>query len=195
MITSYGNARSSPNVLANDFSDTGLHSSQYVPMVFYFDQPMAGVGMWLGTVSSHGQNCNQPLQATISVYDCQGNSIETRSVTVSSAFTTPLEIDAPGQNIQRVVIDYGSSPCPEAIDELAFMEGTGSCSESKAPQVTILSPQKNIITNYPDWIFNGKINEAGLLKSVALNGNPLPVYMSEIGVNTPSTCRSVWSRG
>ena len=173
-ITAHPNARTSPNVLVNDFHDEEIFSSGEVSMVIWFDQPVTGVGMWLGTIGSY---CNN-VPANVSVYDCHGSLLGEKSVTVSSAFNTPLEIDDPLERVQQVVIDYGDTTCPEAIDEFAFMFGVGQCTDTTPPKVTITSHPKSSVENTADQTIKGTVVESGILKSVKINGAPAQFYMS-----------------
>ena len=172
-ITAHSNARTSPNVLVNGFHDIELGSSADVPMVIWFDQPVTGVGMWLGTTESW---CTP--QATVSVYDCHGSLLGEKSVTVSSAFNTPLEIDDSLERIRQVVIDYGDTICPEAIDEFAFQFGAGQCTDTTPPKVTITSHPKSSIVNTAGQTIKGTVVESGILKSVKIDGVPAQFYMS-----------------
>ncbi|HIE31034.1 MAG TPA: hypothetical protein EYP67_01455, partial [Methanosarcinales archaeon] len=172
-ITAHPNARTSPNVLVNDFYDIEFGSSVDVPMVIWFEKPVTGVGMWLGTTESW---CTP--QATVSIYDCRGSLLGEKTVTVSSAFNTPLEVDDPLERVQQVVIDYGDTTCPEAIDEFAFRFGAGQCTDTTPPRVTITSHPKSSVENTPGQTIKGTVVESGILKSVKINGVPAEFYMS-----------------
>ena len=87
-------------------------------------------------------------------------------------------MDDPQGRIQRVVIDYGNTACPEAIDELAFTISGGTCSDNTPPQVSIISPADGAVLPSIYQLFQGKINEPGMLTWSRLNGSKLPVYMS-----------------
>ncbi len=178
-VHTYSAARTWPNVLLNDYSDAEFSNSANVSLVFWFDQPVSGVGMWLGTDGAGRVTCNATYQATVRAYDCIGNQVASATVSVSQAFNTPLELDDAQGRIQRVVIDYGNTACPEAIDELAFAMSGGTCSDNTPPQVSIISPADGAVLPSIYQLFNGKINEPGLLTWSRLNGSKLPVYMSK----------------
>ena len=57
-ITAHTYARTAPNVLVNDYYDDEFHSSKNIPMVIWFDQPVAGIGMWLGTMETNQFTCS-----------------------------------------------------------------------------------------------------------------------------------------
>jgi hypothetical protein len=177
-IHAYNKARTPPNVLLNEYSNAEFSNSANVPLVFWFDQPVSGVGMWLGTDGAGRVNCNASYQATVRAYDCVGNQVASATASVSQAFNTPLEVDDPQGRIQRVVIDYGNTACPEAIDELAFAPSGATCSDNTPPQVAIISPADGAVLPSVYQLFQGKINEPGLLTWSRLNGSKLPVYMS-----------------
>jgi hypothetical protein len=50
-----------------------------------------------------------------------------------------VQYNDPQRRIQRVDIDYGTDLCAEAIDQLTLISGTGMCSDSTAPTITITS--------------------------------------------------------
>ncbi len=177
-IHTYNKARTPPNVLLNEYSNAEFSNSANVPLVFWFDQPVSGVGMWLGTDGAGRVTCNGTYQATVRAYDCVGNQVGAATVSVSQAFNTPLELDDAQGRIQRVVVDYGNTACPEAIDELAFAPSGGTCSDSTPPQVSITSPADGAVLPSVYQLFQGKINEPGILTWSRLNGGKLPVYMS-----------------
>lgn len=166
-IQAHPNARTAPNVLVNNSYDSEIFSSINTPMAFWFDQPVTGVGMWLGSRSS----CSQTIQATISLYDCHGSLMAQQTVSVSGAFNTPIEVDDPTGMARYAVIDYGASTCPEAVDELAWQNSGNQCVSSTAPQVTISSPQNFETVNTAQTTINGKVvDSSGMLKSVKVNG-------------------------
>jgi hypothetical protein len=176
-ITAHPNARSLPNVLVNDFYDLETYSSAGASMVIWFDQPVSGAGMWLGTIGNINQSCSGTYTATVSAHDCDGSFIAEKSVMVSSAFNTPLEIDDPLERIQKVVIDYGDSTCPEAIDDLAFQFGVGQCTDTTPPKVTITSHYDQVVTAVEQTI-EGAVVESGILKSVKIDGVPASFHLS-----------------
>jgi hypothetical protein len=190
-IVSHPYARSSPNVLVNDSSNTEFYNSKGVPLVFWFDHPVDGVGMWLGTVGNQSEACNGTYTATVNAYDCSGNLIASKIANVTRYFNTSLEIDDPLGRIQKVVVDYGSSPCPEAIDELAYRIGTAICSDSSAPDVNVTFPAKWSIFNTPGLVISGTIAEPGIVKSATINGAKLRYHLSSPSMvykfNTPVT--------
>ncbi|MBW6471882.1 MAG: thrombospondin type 3 repeat-containing protein [Anaerolineaceae bacterium] len=183
IITTHPNAKSSPHVLLNDFSGGEFFNSANKPLVFWFTEPVSGVGMQLLTKSHNGETCNGTYTATVKVFDCNGNLIETRTVAVNRFTPTPLEIDDPQGNIKRVWIDYGSTPCPEVIDDLAFMKGSNYCVHYFYPKVTIEYPPSGSILTTPQIMVNGTIEDRSVLHSYKINGVKLPIYMSDpIGI-------------
>ena len=177
-IEAHPNARSGANVLVNDYSDMEFSSSKKVPMVIWFEQPVSGVGMWLGTRTS----CSGTVQAKVSVHDCNGGILGEKTATVSSAFNTPLEIDDTQGRIRRVMIDYGDSYCPEAIDEFAFQIGSGQCTDSTAPKVTITSHTNFEVVPTNSVLIEGTVLEySGIIAALEMNGNPITFYPQEGG--------------
>ncbi|MGD8490792.1 MAG: hypothetical protein PVG54_11755 [Anaerolineae bacterium] len=175
-ITQLANAHSSPNALVNSYSDSELFNSANVPLVFWSDVPLSGVGMWLGTTQSW---CTP--QASIKLYDCNGFLRGQDTAAVSSAFNTPIEVDItdPAHPAQLVVIDYGDTQCPEAIDDLAVQPVAGSCTDYLAPVVTITSHSAAEVVNDAQQILSGYVTETGILKSVKVNGAAAQVYYSQ----------------
>ena len=177
-IEAHPNARSAPNVLVNSYSDVEMSSSRKVPLIIWFEQPVVGVGMWLGTRTS----CTDTVQARISVHDCNGGILAEKTAAVSSAFNTPLEIDDAQGRIRRVMIDYGDSFCPEAIDEFAFQIGSGQCTDSAAPKVTITSHSNFEVVPTPSVLVEGTVLEtSGIIAALEMNGTPITFYPQEGG--------------
>ena len=122
-ITTHRNADSSPKVLLNSSYDSEVFSSSNIPMVFWFDTPVAGVGMTLGVPTT----CIHSYPATISIHDCNGVVLAQKTFTATSAFNTAFQMyDPGGERIRSVRISYGASTCPETIDSLAFQLSTGA---------------------------------------------------------------------
>ena len=141
IIEFHPNARSGSTVLVNDFSNLEFSSSAKVPLVIWFDQAVKGVGMYLGTRT--GMGCSGGAAAKVSTYDGAGFLLGEKTATVSSAFNTPLELDDASGRIRKVAIDYGDSLCPEAIDDFAFLAGSGQTDDTAPPLVTITSHTNN----------------------------------------------------
>ncbi|MHC4749546.1 MAG: LamG domain-containing protein, partial [Planctomycetota bacterium] len=186
-IKANANAPTGPNVLVNDYYDDEIHSSYDVPMVIWLDEPAAGVGMWLGTMETNQFACNS-VQATVSVYDCAGAFIDSNSVTVTKAFDTSLEIYDANEKIQKVVIDYGKSSCPEGIDDFAFMAGSGTCTDTTPPTVRITSHYDQVVNSAAQTI-KGAVVEPGILKSVKINGVQVGFHLSN---NVDPAFQSYW---
>jgi hypothetical protein len=166
-VTAHSKAKTSPNVLVNTAYDSEMNNSGNVPLQVWFDQPVTGVGMWLGTTSS----CSLTLTATVSLYDCSGNLLAKSTAQASSAFDTPLEVDDPTGKAVYALIDYGSTSCPEAIDELAFQASSKSCTGSSSPTVTISKPIDYQLVNTSKITVGGSITEkSGIIKSFKING-------------------------
>ncbi len=167
-VTAYSKARSSPHILVNTAYDPEIFSSGGVPLQIWFDKPVTGVGMYLGTT---GQ-CTQTLTATVSLYDCAGNLTAKSTAQVSSAFNTPLEVDDSSGKTVLVQIDYGSSTCPEAIDDFAFQFSSQSCVATTTPEVKITSPSDYQTVNTSKIMIQGTITEkSGIIKSLKVNGS------------------------
>jgi hypothetical protein len=179
MIKTHSTAKSAPNVLVNSYYDAEFYNSTNIPMLVWFDQPVAGVGMWLGTKQmSQMFTCDGSYTAKVTVSDCNGSFLSEKTVTVSSAFNTPLEIDDALGRISLVKIDYGATPCPEAIDEFAFQTTTNTCSDIYGPKVTITSHAKSSIVNTAKQEIKGTVTDNGIIKSVKINGTPVGFYQS-----------------
>ncbi|HSB65508.1 MAG TPA: thrombospondin type 3 repeat-containing protein, partial [Anaerolineales bacterium] len=189
-ITYHSHAHTAPNVLVNDYLDLELESSVDVPLMFWFDHPVNGVGMHLTTLSNDLSPCTS-VTAEVKVYNCTGDMIDSRQVNVSALSTTPLEIDDPGGDIWKVVVDYGSSSCAEAVDDLAYQPAQPStCNDPVKPSVTITSPVPGSTLTSIYQIFQANIVYPGTVKSVKYNGNPMPYYLTSSGeyrVNRPVT--------
>jgi hypothetical protein len=171
MVKAHDNARSVPNVLVNDYYDPEFNNSSEVPMILWFDQPVTGVGMWLGTRQmSEMFACTGDYTATVTATDCNGSLVGEKTVSVSSSFNTPLEIDDALGRIQMVKIDYGASPCPEAIDDLVFQTTSNTCTDVYVPKVTITSHPASSIVNVAKQEILGTVADTGILKSVKING-------------------------
>ncbi len=175
-IQTHTHAHSTPNVLVNDYYDSEFFSSHDVPLVLWTDFPLSGVGMFLGTTESW---CTP--QATVSLYDCNGFLRGQKTVAVSSAFNTPLQVDVDDANhpAQLIVIDYGHTSCPEAIDSFAVQPVSGQCTDSLAPMVTVTSHAAAELVNDAQQIIEGYVTETGILKSVKVNGATARFYRKE----------------
>ena len=173
-IQAHANARSSPYVLVNQFSDGEFSNSVNVPLALWFDHSVTGVGMWLGTTS----NCSGSVSASVKLYDINGNLRGSASASVSSNFNTPVEVDDPLEITRLLIVDYGASACPEAIDELAFLVRWGlEPFEQVKPIVNISSHTDNQLVNQAATVIAGTVYEnSGILKSVMLNGQPAQFY-------------------
>ena len=180
-ITAYAYAHSSPNVLANQYSNLEFYNSVNIPMMFWFDDPVNGVGMQLTTIANAQSACTS-VTATVKVYDCTGYLIGSSQVSVSALSTTPLEIDDPNGRIQKVVVDYGSSTCVEAIDDLAYQPAQSSaCTDIFSPSVDITMPVPGSVLTDTHQTFQATILSNGIVKSVKYNGNTMPYYLTSSG--------------
>ena len=168
-ITSYANARTSPNVLVNNATGGEFFSSANVPLVAWFDQPVSGVGMWLGSTQP---GCT--AQATVSLRDCEGNVRASKTASVGSAFDTSMELSDPTGSAQLLVVDYGASTCPEAIDELAFADGPGQCLDVLKPKVTITYPTDFSSASATPIALIGTVEDtSGILRVLKVNGSEI----------------------
>ncbi|MBT8507347.1 hypothetical protein AZH53_02740 [Methanomicrobiaceae archaeon CYW5] len=185
-IVQHGTAKSPTSVLVNGYSDWELSSSENASLVIWFDKPVSGVGMWLGTVPDTGGSggaCPGPINAKVSAYSCSGILRNETEVLVTPGFDTPLEIDD-NDGFSMLVIDYGSSLCPEAIDDLAFNYATGPgsvCSEPAGISIWIRSPASSgerITVNEQSQTIQGIVGTSGIFKSVQIDGEPAQAYLN-----------------
>jgi hypothetical protein len=184
LIINHTNAKSPSRVLVNSYSEWELYNSKNTSLVIWFDKPVSGVGMWLGSVDDpiHGSACDMLINATVSAYSCSGFQQGEVEVQASSAFNTPVEIiDEDGFSL--VVIDYGDSLCPEAIDDLAFNYATTECTDTAYPLVQITSPidsryQDRLTVNEKNQTIEGFVATDGILSSVKVNGIPAQYYLN-----------------
>jgi hypothetical protein len=175
-ITAYSGAWSPPNILLNTYYDWEISGSHHAGLVFWFDQPQAGVGMQLGSKATANSPCTSPIAATVTAYSAAGAVLGSTQVNVSAVFNTGVEIDDASGRIRQVVVNYGGIECPEAIDELAFMRGTGTAGSAAAPVVAITAPPKNAYLPQAGQLLRGTIQSAGPIQQPKLNGLYLPVY-------------------
>lgn len=169
-ITASSLAWSSPNVLVNTAYDPEIFSSANCPMVVRFDQPVAGVGMRLSQLDGTATT------ATVSLIDCQGTVHVKRQVAIRDDFTSGIEVWDPTQSSQVLVIDYGDSTTPEAIDDLAFQSGTGTCADTVKPIVFIDSHLNNSTVASSPQILSGLVyDNSGSLATFKINGTPVPL--------------------
>ncbi len=168
-IVAYAQAHSAPNVLVNQATDDEIFSSRNVPLVLWFDQPISGVGMQLGCVGA----CSGSVTATVLLFDCQGQLRASGTNSPQSNFYAPLQVlDASGTT-RMVVIDYGDTSSPEAIDDLAFQPSGANCVSSSAPSVSITSHANNQVLIQPNILLQGTtMHESGIIREVTVNGNP-----------------------
>ncbi len=141
-------------------------------MVIWFEEPLNWVSLWLGSVARGDVVCGRSVTADVLAFDCRGNLLGLTNVTVSADFNTPVRLDDAGGRIQQVVIDYGASACPEAIDDLAFQPGTASCLDTTPPVVKITSHPAFAVVNAPQDLLEGTVDEPGILASLRLDGTP-----------------------
>jgi hypothetical protein len=170
---------SDTSILVNGYFDTEIYNSVNIPLVFWFDQPQSAIGMKLIAPGDLFSSCNQPLNVTISTFDCKGTLVSATTLNESDFqnYVKGLQIDDAQGRIQRVVIDYGSSFCPETIDNLAFRPSSAACSDSTKPVVNITEPASGEIFSSPGIVIKGTIDETGILRTAALNGSRLPVFL------------------
>jgi hypothetical protein len=177
-IKTHPSARSGPNVLVNHFYDWKFFSGRGIPMAFWFDKPVASIGMWLGAVADFAQDCDKNISAKATVYYCQRAQMNQKTVTVSSAFNTPLGINDPQAQMQRRKIDYGNAFCPDAINELAFFPPAGQCIYATPHEITSKSHSINSIANTARRILGGTVSASGILKFVKVNGGSVGFHDS-----------------
>ncbi|MHC4573181.1 MAG: hypothetical protein ACYS76_03480 [Planctomycetota bacterium] len=167
-IVSTASAKSPPNVLVNTCKGGEFYGSQYAPLVFWFDQPIAGVGMRLGCVTG----CPYVSNGTVSLYDCGGTLRGQGQAVPTSDFTAALEVYDPTETTTMVVVDYGDSSTEEAIDDLAFMDGSGTCTDSQNPVVNITSHADNLLVATSPIILEGTVSDnSGAISSFKINGD------------------------
>ncbi len=172
-IQNHLNARSASNVLVNMYSNAEFSSSKNVTLAFWFDDPIASLRVWLGTPT----NCYGQVSGTIALYDLAGVQRATQSITVSSAFDTFVQLDDSTGKTRLVVVDYGTSTCAEAIDELAFSAGSGTSNDYGYPVITITSHTNNQSVNEAITTIEGTVfDTSGILSSVKVNGKSAQFY-------------------
>jgi cell division septation protein DedD len=178
-VSALGGAPSLPNVLLNDYSNWEFSNSQSAALVFWFNYPMARVGMKLGTRSTANNPCAAPFAAMVKAYTNFGGLAGSQQVNVSTAFNTGVEIDDSAGSIRFVVVDYGATACPEAIDDLFFQGGAELyLANFTDPIVKITSPAKNSYLPQASQLLQGTIQYSGPIQQPQLNGSYLPVYLS-----------------
>lgn len=169
------------HVMLNAFSDTDLFSSRKSPVTFWFSEPLVKLDFQIGTQSVGSTVCAS-VDATVIAFDCKGGVVFSQNYTgVSPSFTTSVNISDPQGRIQRVLVDYGDTVCPEAIDSMSYIAGGPACSDPTPPLVQISSPAKDSTFNQPDQVIVGAIKEPGIVRFAALNGQLLPLKMNEAG--------------
>lgn len=172
-IVQTGAAWSGPNVLVNKAASE-LFTSANVPLVIRFDGEVAGVGLRLGLAPGEAV---VPM-ATVSLYDCNG-LLRARETAVPSAnFSTALEVwDSPTAGHSRLlVIDYGATVSPEAIDDLAYQSGTGTCSDTTPPVVQITSHEdKQVVASSPIVLQGTVQDNSGCIQQFRINGQDVPL--------------------
>lgn len=174
-------AHTPSHVAVNTFSDTDLFSSRLAPMAFWFDQPMAVVNFQIGTKSVGTTACSG-ITAAVKAYDCRGNQVYSQNYSgVSPGYSTSVNIADSQGRIQRVVVDYGDTVCPEAIDTLTYQNGAAACTDDTPPEVSIISPPKNSSFNSPSQVIQVQITESGIVRFGALNGALAPLKMTDAG--------------
>ena len=167
IIVTNANAHSPPNILLNGYADFEIFNSAGVPLVFWFDNPMRTVSMYVGTTS---EPCGAPNVATISFRDCNG-ALRGQVVTnFTQVFNTFVTYTDPQNLIQRVDVDYGSAFCPEAIDQLSFSRGPLSCTNSIAPEIFVTYPDNDQLVISSLQQVQGYVVEPGILRYLYING-------------------------
>ncbi len=171
-ITAYALARSAPNVLVNRAYDDEINSSANTPMVLRFGAPISGVGLQLGCVGS----CGTVTGAVVRLFDCQGQLRAQGLAVPRPDFSAPIQVlDSSGQT-HLVVIDYGSSIVPEAIDDLAVQFSDKTCVDSVPPVVEITSHQDQQVVASPTVVLRGRVRDnSGFVAQLKINGASVPV--------------------
>jgi hypothetical protein len=179
-ITKNSQARSAPNILVNLSTDNEFYNSRNSAMSFWFEEPVNGVGMWLGAVDkAGGLFCGPSTQCTVTVYDCQGIEIDSETVTVNqNVRDNSVQILDSNEQIQKVVIDCGDSFCHEAIDELAFEIVPGTCQDPTCPKVLITTDKSTLVSNSAQRYITGYVQEDGILSSLRINGSSVPFSLN-----------------
>ncbi len=182
-IVAHSPAPSPGNVLLNYANDWEIATSANAPLVFWFDRRQASVRMVLGATAAGGAPvaCGGPYPATISFRDCNGNLLTQLTTNVSSSFNTLVQYSDPQKRIQRVNVDYGNIPCVEAMDNLSFTAGTGNCTDSSAPVITITSHTNDQRVVASQQLIQGYVTEPGILRSVLINGIATTFYLAADG--------------
>jgi len=169
-IVKTSSAKSAPNVLENDSYGGEFFTSQNVPLIIRFDKPIASVGMQLGCIT----DCAYVGKATISLFDCNGTLRGQKQATPSPQFMTGLQVLDPTETTQTVVLDYGPTSTPEAIDDLAFQIGTGTCTDNQKPVVKITSHQDNqLVASSPIVLVGTVTDNSGTIAKFQINGAPV----------------------
>ncbi|UCG57918.1 MAG: hypothetical protein JSU70_00145, partial [Phycisphaerales bacterium] len=169
-IVKTGSAKSAPNVLENDTYGGEFASSINKPLIIRFDKPIAGVGMQLGCIT----DCAYVGKATVSLLDCNGTLRAQKQATPSPQFMTGLQVLDPTETTTTVVVDYGSASTPEAIDDLAFQIGTGTCTDNQKPVVKITSHTDNqLVAGSPIMLSGTVTDNSGAIAKFQINGAPV----------------------
>lgn len=172
-IQTHTHAYSGANVLVNMYSSPEFSSSKNVTLSFWFDDSIASLRVWLGTTT----DCSSQVSGTIALYDLAGNTRDSASITASSSFNTYVQLDDSAEKGRVVVIDYGTTTCPEAIDELAFKAGSGESYDTSKPTITITSHTDNQSVNEAITNIEGTLYDySGILTSVKVNAQAAQFY-------------------
>lgn len=180
-ILAHPQARSAPNVLVNQAFDREIHNSRNVPLVFWFDEPISGVGMQLGCVEA----CSGSLTAVVKLFDCHGALQASGSIAPRPDFAAPLQVLDPTGTSRTVVIDYGDSGTPEAIDELAFQPSGKDCLNTDRPTVEITSHENGQVLLQPNILLQGTAwHSSGIITGLTVHGEPaaLTPELNAVGV-------------
>ncbi len=168
IVKAYSSALTFPNVLVNSARGE-LSSSHEIPLVLYFNKAISGIGIRLGYVGAYAYPPD--ITATVTMFDCQGNLKGQQTAKPDARFYTSIQIFDPTGTTQLVIVDYGATSIPEAIEDLAFQIGTGSCSDKIPPVIEISSHQNNQIVAEQRIILKGTVKDnSGMISSFKIQG-------------------------
>lgn len=175
-VVTHPYASSGGKALVNQFQDIEFANSGNVSMAFWFDRPQQTVSFNLTARGNPTTSCKSMISATVRAYNCSGSVVAQVSVDVGDSFFTPVTLNAVDGNISFVAIDFGDSTCAEAIDDLNFTAGSGTCSGSTSlPTINITTGPTNSVFAEAEQSLRGYIDyAAGIVKNVTLNGSYLP---------------------
>src|SRR5437867_3643113 len=168
---------SAPNALMNAGQDINDETGWQKPIIFEFSRLQRRVRIMAG-LNERDISLGGGITAHLVAYDSSGNEVNsTRALlgTGPTPINVPLEIQASGDVIRRILLEYNGN-VREVIDNLEFesQRSTPIPPDIDPPIVRILRPTEGQQVNSRTILVSGTIREVNGL-ALTINGTSVPI--------------------